>query len=218
MTTSGTAAANFDVLEIIEEAYERAGLIARTAYDIRTARRSLNLLAMEWANRGLNLWSVQQGTVSLVAGTAQYTLPADTIDLIEMTVNLAGTDYHIDRISVSDFSAVPNKTTTGRPLQAYVARTVPPSITVWPVPDTAYTLTYFRLRRMQDVTAGSQTLDLPFRFLPACIAGLAFHIAMKRPEAAARAPALQAYYEQQFQLAADEDRDRASVFLTPYIA
>lgn len=217
MTTSGTASINFDVMDIIEEAYERAGLEARTAYDIRTARRSLNILAMEWANRGLNLWTVQQGTINLAPGTSQYTLPSDTIDLIEMVINAGGTDYHLNRVSVSDYANIPNKTTTGRPLQGYVARTVPSTLTVWPVPDTAYTVTYWRLRRMQDVTAGGQTLDLPFRFLPCMIAGLAFHIAMKRPEAAARAPALQAYYEQQFQLAADEDRDRASVFLTPYI-
>lgn len=218
MATSGTASINFDIMDIIEEAYERAGLDARTAYDVRTARRSLNILAMEWANRGLNLWTVQQGTISLAQGTATYTLPSDTIDVIEMVVNAGGTDYHINRISVSDYANIPNKTTAGRPLQAYVARTVPSTITVWPVPDSGYTLTYWRLRRMQDVTAGGQTLDLPFRFLPAMIAGLAMHIAMKRPEATARAPGLAAYYEQQFQLAADEDRDRASVFFTPYIA
>lgn len=218
MATSGTASVNFDVMDIIEEAYERAGLDARTAYDIRTARRSLNLLAMEWANRGLNLWTVQKATVALVAGTTDYTLPDDTIDVIEMIVSSGGTDYHINRISVSDYANIPNKTMTGRPLQAYVTRTVPATMTVWPVPDTGYTLTYWRLRRMQDITAGGQTVDLPFRFLPAMIAGLAFQIAMKRPEALQRAPGLAAYYEQQFQLAADEDRDRSSVFFTPYIA
>jgi len=219
MTTSGTATTSFDALEIMEEAYERAGVDFRAAYDIRTARRSLNILAMEWANRGLNLWTVDSGTLSLTEGTAAYELPADTLDVLETVVTVNGTDYNVSRISFVDYANLPNKATTGRPLQVYISRTVPQTVTVWPVPDQAYTLTYWRMRRIQDVSAPSQTIDIPYRFMPALIAGLAMHVAMKRkePEVVSRAPALAAYYEQQFQMAADEDRDRSAVYLTPYI-
>lgn len=221
MTSSGTTAFDLDVLDIIEEAYERAGLEARSGYDFRTARRSLDLLGDEWSNRGLNLWTVAQGSIPLVPGTATYSLPTDTIDLIETHLrSVSGgtsTDATLFRISVSDYASIPAKASTGRPIQVLVQRTATPSITLWPVPTVADTLVYWRMRRMQDTGGGSNTLDLPGRFRPAIIAGLAYQIAMKRPEVTDRVPMLQAEYERQFGLAADEDRDRASLWLVPFI-
>lgn len=220
MTLSGTSTFDLDVAELVEEAYERAGLRLTTAYDLKTARRSLNLMAAEWSNRGLNLWTVDSGTVSFVAGTAAYALPADTIDLIEhVRRSGSGTsqvDINMTRIPVSNYAAIPNKTLTGPPINIYISRTATPSITVWPVPDAAYTLVYWRLRRMNDTgIGGSYTLDVPSRFLPAMAAGLAYYIAMKRPETGERAILLKQVYDEQFQLAADEDRDRSSLVLVP---
>ena len=228
MTTSGTAAFNPSITEIMEEAYERAGLELRSGYDIKTARRSLNILAAEWSNRGLNLWTIEQGTQTLTPGTATYTLPSDTIDLIEhvcrTTVNGSPTDLTMSRISVSDYSAIPTKGTQGRPVQIYVNRQATPQFTVWPVPDssTTYTVVYWRLRRIQDATSGANpsgdnTFDIPSRFIPAIIAGLAYYIAMKKPDAADRISMLKQIYEEQFQLAADEDRDRASDRFVPFV-
>jgi hypothetical protein len=221
MTTSGTIAFDLDVLDIIEEAFERAGLEARSGGDFRTARRSLDLIGDEWSNRGLNLWTVSQGTVSLVAGTATYALPVDTIDLIEtylrVTANSVSTDTFLSRVSVSDYAAVSNKALSGTPTQVFVARTATPSVTLWPVPEDADTLVYWRLRRMQDIGSAASTPDIPSRFRPALIAALAYQIAMKRPEVTDRVPMLQAEYERQFGLAADEDRDRASLWLVPWL-
>lgn len=221
MATSGTTTFDLDVLDIIEEAYERAGLEARSGYDFRTARRSLDLLGDEWSNRGLNLWTVAQGSIPLVPGTATYSLPTDTIDLIETHLrSVSGgtsTDATLTRVSVSDYASISIKAATGRPMQVLVQRTATPSITLWPVPIAADTLVYWRMRRMQDTGGGGNTLDLPGRFRPAIIAGLAYQIAMKRPEVTDRVPMLQAEYERQFGLAADEDRDRASLWLVPFI-
>ncbi len=221
MATSGTATFNLDVVDVIEEAFERCGLEARSGNDYRTARRSLNLLSNEWANRGLNLWTVDSGTIALVAGQATYTLPADTLDLIEHSVRYVSggvtTDQTLSRVSVSDYAGTTNKATPGRPTQIFIQRTDPPRATLWPVPQSADTLVYYRLRRMQDVSDATQTVDVPSRFLPALIAGLAYQVAMKRPEAMGRVQMLQAEYERQFMLAADEDRDRASFWITPYV-
>lgn len=226
MTTSGTATFNPDFVEIAEEAFERAGLEMRTGYDLATARRSLNILSAEWSNRGLNMWTMEQGTQVLTANDASYDLPADTIDLIEHSIRVnAGSsatqaDYPLSRISVSDYSAIPTKLDTGLPLQILITRTATPSITLWPIPDASqtYTLVYWRLRRIQDVgNPASNTIDIPSRFIPALIAGLAFHVAMKKPDAIMRVPALQAYYEQQLALAMDEDREKASARFTPYV-
>ncbi len=221
MTTSGTAAFNLDVADLIEEAYERAGLEARTGYDYRTARRSLNIMAAEWSNRGLNLWTVDQGAQVLTPGTATYTLPADTIDVIEtmcrITSNGQNTDYSVDRIGVGDYASLPNKATQGRPVQIYVERLLVPRFTLWPVPDSAYTLLYWRMRRIQDAGSATNTIDVPVRFVPCLAAGLAYHIAMKRPEAMGRLQFLKAEYEQQFQLAAEEDRGRESTRFIPWI-
>jgi len=231
--TSGTSAFALPLADILEEAYERIGVEMRSGYEFRTARRSLNLLTIEWASRGINLWTVEQGSIPLVAGTATYTLPADTIDLIEHTIRQnpgstsTQTDININRISVSTYATIPNKLAQGRPIQIYINRQsgapnpAPtgvqyPTVTVWPVPqDNSYTLVYWRLRRIQDTGVGSNVQDIPFRFLPCLVAGLAYYLAMKRPETQAMIPMLQAEYERQWQLASEEDREKASVRFVP---
>jgi hypothetical protein len=229
MATSGTTSWNPDLGELIEEAYERAGLELRSGYDMRTARRSLNFLLAEWANKGLNLWTVQSGTLSLVPGQATYTsadgLPSNAVDYIELVCRTSNggvnTDISLNRISVSTYATIPTKNQSGRPYQAYVDRaTDSPKITLWPVPDssTVYTLAYWYMKRMDDVTnPASQTVEIPFRFYNALVSGLAYHIAMKKPEAQERLSALKDLYDEAFQLAADEDRDRASVRFTPFV-
>lgn len=228
MATSGTTTWNPDIAELCEEAYERAGLELRSGYDLKTARRSLNFLLTEWANKGLNLWTVRSGTITLVPGQKTYTsadgLPADAVDYIEHVcrTNNAGipTDITLNRISVSTYANIPTKDSQGRPYQIYVNRAVNgPEITLWPVPDssTTYTLAYWYLRREDDATNPvSQTIQVPFRFYNALVAGLAYQIALKKPEAQDRISMLKDLYDEAFQLAADEDRDRASVRFTPF--
>jgi len=215
-----------DFTEIAEEAWERAGREMRSGYDLRTARRSMNLLTIEWQNRGINMWTIEEGTVSLVQGTATYSLPADTIDLLEHVVRTndgnatTQSDLSISRISISTYASIPNKLTQGRPIQLYVDRgQANPSVTVWPVPDgtTTYTLKYWRMRRIEDAGAGVQTPDVNFRFLPCLVAGLAYYIAQKDPELAPRIEMLQTEYERQFSLAAQEDREKATLSLVPRI-
>lgn len=224
MTTSGTATVNYDLGDIITEAYERAGIMVLSGNDYRTARRSIDLLMQEWANRGLNLWTVEEGSQVLSEGDPTYDLPADTVDLIE-TVLRVGTgtsqqDTTLTRISVSTYATLPNKNVTGRPVEIYVNRQITPTFTVWPVPDGAqtYTLVYWRLRRIQDAgSPAANTMDMPFRFMPALMAGLAYYVAMKKPQSIDRVPGLKAVYEEQWQLAADEDRSRASFRFVPWI-
>ena len=223
MATSGTTAFNMDFTEIAEEAWERAGREMRSGYDLRTARRSMNLMTIEWQNRGINLWTIDEGTVSLVSGTAQYTLPADTVDLLEQVIRTGSgstqQDLTINRISVSTYASIPNKTTTGRPIQFWIERLVDaPRINVWPVPDSNdYTFKYWRIRRIEDAGSGVQTADMPFRFLPCLVAGLAYHIAMKVPELAQRIPMLKATYEEEFDRAASEDRVKTNARFVPRI-
>ena len=226
MATSGTTAFEMDFTEIAEEAWERAGREMRSGYDLRTARRSMNLMTIEWQNRGLNLWTIDEGTVNLVKDTAQYDLPADTIDLLEQVIRTnAGDEYTqqdltINRISVSTYASIPNKLTEGRPIQVYIERLVAtPKINVWPVPDKSdtYVFKYYRMRRIQDAGNGVETPDVNFRFLPCLVAGLAYHIAMKDPELAPRIPLLKDVYEEQFQLAAEEDRVKAPARFVPKI-
>lgn len=229
MTTSGTTTWSPDLGEVFEEAFERAGLELRSGYDIKTARRSLNFLLTEWANKGLNLWTVKSGTLTLAPGQSVYTtadgLPSDAIDYIEHVCRTVSggipTDITLNRISVSTYANIPTKSQTGRPYQIYVNRaTTSPSVTVWPVPDssTTYTLVYWYLKREDDATTPiSQTLDIPFRFYNALTAGLAYHIALKKPEVADRVSMLKSLYDEAFQLAADEDRDRSSVRFTPFV-
>lgn len=242
--TSGTTSFNLDLNSLIEEAFERCGAELRSGYDFRTARRSLNLMTMEWANRGINLWTVESGTIPMVAGTATYDLPTDTIDLIEHVIRTNNgstslqSDLTVSRISVSTYSSIPSKLNQGRPIQVYINRqsaatypaagntttgdtypagTTPPTITVWPVPDlsSTYTFVYWRLRRIQDAGDGINTEDIPFRFLPCMVAGLAFYLAQKLPDALPRLPFLKAEYEQQWDMASSEDREKASVRFVP---
>lgn len=225
MATSGTATFNPDFLEIAEEAFERVGLELRTGYDFRTARRSLNILALEWANRGIHLWMIEEGTQVLTPGTATYTLPADTIDLLEhqLRTNAASTnqqDTRLERISFAAYAQIPNKLDQGRPVQIYIDRQITPEFTVWPVPDSSetYTVAYWRMRRIQDVGAsGANTIDVPSRFIPALIAGLAYHIAMKTPDGVARMGALKAIYDEELQNALDEDRVKTDLKMVPRI-
>ena len=223
MATSGTTAFNMDFTEIAEEAWERAGREMRSGYDLRTARRSMNLMTIEWQNRGINLWTIDEGTVSLTKDTATYNLPADTIDLLEQVVRTgSGTsqqDLTVSRISVSTFATIPNKTDTGIPIQVFIERLRDqPRITVWPVPNSNdYTFVYWRLRRIEDAGSGTQTADMNFRFLPCLVAGLAYHIAMKVPDLAPRVDMLKAEYEAQFVLAAGEDREKTPFRFVPNV-
>ena len=224
MTTTGTTSFNLDFAELAEEAWERAGREMRSGYDLRTARRSMNLLTIEFANRGINMWTIVPGTITLTPGVSTYPLPADTIDIIEHVIRTnAGnpslqSDLTISRISVSTYSSIPAKLTQGRPIQIFVRRLRDaPEVILWPVPDdsTVYTLAYYRLRRIQDAGSGAQTQDVPFRFLPAVAAGLAYHIAVKTPELASRVQMLKQIYDEQFDLAASEDREKASDRFVP---
>ena len=303
MTTTGTSTFNLDVNDLIEEAFERCGRELRTGYDFRTARRSLNLLTIEWANRGINLWTVEQGTIPMVTGQAMYPLPVDTIDLMDMVIRqnnatLNQIDINISRIAEPTYMSLPNKLAQGRPIQVWINRqsgqenpstatlaanvtssattiqlssvagltssgfikidnetisypnvdttnnqllncargqngttaaahtsgatiTVQnlPSINVWPTPNAPgnqYTFVYYRLRRIQDAGSGVYVQDIPFRFVPCMVAGLAYQLSTKLADVPAdRIMMLKADYEQQFQLAADEDRDKAPVRFVP---
>jgi len=222
VTTSGTTTFNLDFAELAEEAWERAGREIRTGYDLRTARRSMNLMTIEWQNRGINMWTIDEGSVALVASTASYDLPDDTIDLLEHVLRTGSgssqTDTTLARISVSEYSSIPTKLTEGRPTQLWIKRGVDnPSVVLWPVPDDAatYTLRYWRMRRIEDAGNGVETQDMPFRFLPAATAGLAYHIALKVPELSSRIPMLKQIYDEQFAMAASEDREKATWRLVP---
>ena len=214
MTTSGTRAFNLDVGEIIEEAYERCGLEVRTGYDAKTARRSLNLMFAEWANRGVNLWTVTQATQTLTQGTAQYTLGTDVVDVLEMVLRRSNTDYEMDRISRGEYVTLPNKTTQGRPSQFYFDRSIAPVINLWATPDSSSdSIIYYYVRRIEDAGTLVNTTDMPFRFYPCMVSGLAYYMAMKRaPE---RLQLLKAVYDEEFQRAADEDIKRVSLKLQP---
>lgn len=223
MTTSGTAVWNPDFSEIIEESFERCGLEIRTGYDVKTARRSLNFIFQDWANKGINMWTIEEGTQVLTQGVATYTLPTNTVDLMEHVIRTTQggqpQDINISRISVSVYSTIPNKTQQGRPVQIYIQRLNTPQFTVWPVPDNAYTYTlkYWRLRRIQDVgTNGDLTADMPFRFVPAITAALAYQIAVKRPDVTPdRVMMLKAMSDEAYDLAAAEDREKAPQRFVP---
>jgi len=300
MTTTGSTAFNPDFTEIAEEAWERAGREMRSGYDLRTARRSMNLMTIEWANRGLNMWTIEAGSFPLVQGLNTYPLPADTIDLLDHVIRTGGNsattqaDLTITRISVSTYATIPNKLTQARPIQVWIQRLsgetgsttltlatsisstdttvtlssvvglassgyikldnetmyygyisgntlnsvfrgqnnttaaahtastavyVPqlPAVTVWPTPDgsTSYEFVYYRMRRVQDAGAGVETADMNFRFLPCVVAGLAYYIAMKVPELQGRMDMLKAVYDEQFNLAAGEDHEKAAIRLVP---
>jgi hypothetical protein len=300
MTTTGSTAFNPDFTEIAEEAWERAGREMRSGYDLRTARRSMNLMTIEWANRGLNMWTIEAGSFPLVQGLNTYPMPLDTIDLLDHVIRTGGNssttqaDLSITRISVSTYATIPNKLTQARPIQVWIQRLsgetstttltlastitstattltlsstvglassgyiklddetmyygyidgntlnsifrgqnnttaaahtastavyVPqlPAVTVWPTPDgsTSYEFVYYRMRRVQDAGAGVETADMNFRFLPCVVAGLAYYIAMKVPELQGRMDMLKAVYDEQFNLAAGEDHEKAAIRLVP---
>jgi hypothetical protein len=223
MTTSGTTAFNMDLTEIVEEAFERAGGELRTGYDLRTASRSLNLMFSQWANKGLNMFTYEQGMINLIPGQATYNLPADTVDLLEHVIRTgAGSqstqaDLTITRISVSTYATIPNKLQQARPIQVWIERLDTPRFTVWPVPDNSqpYVFVYWRLRRMQDAGTGVNTMDMPFRFYEAMTAGLAYHLALKIPGAMERLPILKQQYEEAWELASSEDREKAAVRWIP---
>lgn len=249
MAISETYAFNPDLGDIIEEAFERAGLELRSGYDLRTARRSLNFLTLEWQNRGLNLWTVDQQTISetaaggalttnyLVEGTASYRLDLGTVSLLDMILRTndgdenTQADFQLNRISEPTYSTIPNKLTQARPLQFYYERKEIlgaaasgadqyDTVTFWPVPDhsTKYKVLYWRMKRVADagINAGN-TMQVPSRFLPALVSGLAYHIACKRPEAMERVPMLQQRYEEVFMQAADEDRVKTSARFVPRV-
>jgi hypothetical protein len=289
-----------DFTEIAEEAWERAGREMRSGYDLRTARRSMNLMTIEWQSKGINMWTMEQGFINLIPGLNTYALPKDTIDLLEQVIrtgsNTASTqaDLTISRISVSTYATIPNKLQQARPIQVWIQRLsgetnptnsvlvgaisstdttitlstivglagsgfirigtediyytyvsgnvlggvfrgqnnttaaahsdgdaifVPqlPAVTLWPTPDntTPYQFVYWRLRRVQDAGAGIETADMNFRFLPCLVAGLAYHIAVKVPELMPRIQMLKQMYDETFEIAAGEDREKAPVRFVP---
>jgi len=224
MATSGTAVFNLDLTELVEEAFERVGGELRTGYDLKTARRSLNLLFADWANRGVNMWTFEQGSITLVPGQATYPLPADTVDLLEHVIRTGAgnaatqADLTITRISVSTYATIPNKLSQARPIQVWIERLqAAPQITVWPVPDDSqtYTFVYWRMHRIDDAGSGVNTMDVPFRFIPCMVAGLAYYLALKVPGGAERLGILKQQYDEAWQLASDEDREKASVRFVP---
>jgi hypothetical protein len=229
--TSDTTSFNLDLNTLIEEAFERCGAELRTGSDMRTARRSLNLLLLDWANRGINMWTIEQGEQELSPGVATYDLPVDTIDLLDHVVRTGSgqnqTDINISRISVSTYATIPNKNALGRPIQVWIERKTGatdsgnveqnPTITVWPTPDSSntYTFVYWRLRRMLDAGNGINGQDIPFRMLPALVSGLAYMLSLKLPGADQRTMMLKSMYDEDWQRASEEDREKAPVRFVP---
>ena len=220
MTTSGVSSYNPDFDEIITEAYERCGLQVRDGYDVLSARRSLNLMFAEWANRGLNLYTIEQRQVILVANTFEYTLPDDTVDVLSAVIRTNSgqsdqQDITIDRIGSAEYLHTPNKYTPSRPAQFYVQRTVPAKLFLYPAPDATqqYIFRYYGIRRIQETGAVTNTADISFRFLPCLTAGLAYYLAVKK--APDRIAMLKQFYEEEFARAAAEDRERSSYFAVP---
>ena len=238
--TTNTTAFNPTLNEIFEEAFERCGLELRTGYDFRTARRSLNFLTAEWANRGINLWTIEQGSINLVQGQTTYDLPIDTVDLLEHVIRTDSgqgpnqTDLNITRISVSTYSTIPNKLAQGRPIQVWVNRqsgqqvgsnvAIPkyPQINVWPAPEQGtaqqpyYIFYYWRLKRIYDAGDGTNVIDIPFRFINCMVAGLAYMLSVKKPEVdPMRVQALKMMYDEAWELAAGEDREKAADRFVP---
>lgn len=220
MTVSGTKTFELDVADYIEEAFERCGLEIRTGYDQRTARRSLNLLLAEWSNRGLNQWTIERVTIPVTSASASYVLPSTVIDFLSVVVRMptgVGTasqvDLTVERISRDYYLNIPNKLSQGRPVQYVVDRQITPVLYLWPMPDQNYDVIVDRLVRMDDAASGANTLQVPFRFYPCLAAGLAYYIAMKK--APDRVQLLKAVYEEEFDRAMSEDRDRAALSLTP---
>ena len=225
VNTSGAAIFNLDLNDAVEEAFERCGAELRTGYDLRTARRSMNLMFADWANRGINLWTLDSGTINLVQGTSVYNLPDDTVDLLEHVIRTGAgnvstqVDLTITRISNSTYASIPNKLQQARPIQVWINRQAPtPQINLWPTPDqtNTYQFVYWRLRRIQDAgEGGTYTQDIPFRFLPCLVSGLAYYLALKIPGAMERLPILKEQYDADWDRASSEDREKAAVRFVP---
>lgn len=223
MAVSGSVAFTLDFTDVAEEAFERIGKTVRTGLDLRTARRSMNLLCIEWQNRGVNLWTIEEQSLSLLTGQSTYDIPADTVDVFEHVIRTdAGdvslqSDLSVTRINASGYATIPNKLTRGRPLQMYVDRQRDnPKVTFWPVPESDnYTLVYWRIRRVMDAGDGGETPDMPYRFFPALVSGLAYYLALKDPALAQMVPMLQQEYERQFNLAGEEDREKTPMRMVP---
>ena len=214
MTTSGSTDFELDVSDYVEEAFERCGLEVRTGYDLQTARRSLNLLFADWANRGLNQWTIAQRTQTVTSSTSTYDLGTDVIDVLSMVVRRDNNDLSMERISRDTYLSIPSKTTTGRPTQFFIDRQITPQIKVWPSPENSTDILIFDcLTRIQDADAYTDSLEVPFRFYPCLAAGLAYYLAIKK--APDRIQLLKAIYDEEFDRAQAEDRDRASFNVAP---
>ena len=216
MTTSSSTNFELDVAEYIEEAFERCGLELRTGYDLQTAKRSMNIMLAEWANRGLNQWTIEQRTQSLTANDSDYSLGTDVIDILSAVVRRSTTDFSMSRIGRDTYLATPNKSTTGRPTQFFLDRQITPNLKIWPTPENSTdVIIYDALTRMQDADAVTNTMEIPFRFYPCLTAGLAYYISMKK--APDRIQLLKTVYEEEFERAMGEDRDRSSFTVTPQL-
>tara|TARA_B100001057_G_C22802296_1_gene931992 strand:- start:1139 stop:1807 length:669 start_codon:yes stop_codon:yes gene_type:complete len=216
MTTSSSTNFELDVAEYIEEAFERCGLELRTGYDLQTAKRSMNIMLAEWANRGLNQWTIEQRTQALTVNDSDYSLGTDVIDILSAVVRRSTTDFSMSRISRDTYLAIPNKSTTGRPTQFFLDRQITPNLKIWPTPENSTdVIIYDALTRMQDADAVTNTIEIPFRFYPCLTAGLAYYISMKK--APDRIQLLKTVYEEEFERAMGEDRDRSSFTVTPQL-
>ena len=214
MALSGSTDFELAVDEYIEEAFERCGLEIRTGYDLKTAKRSLNLLFSDWANRGLNQWTIEQKTQALTEDDGEYSLGTDVIDILSMVVRRSSTNYNVTRVSRSEFLSIPNKTTSGRPTQFFLDRQITPNLKLWPLPENSTAVLYYdALTRIQDADTMQNTIEVPFRFYPCLTAGLAYYLSIKK--APDRIQLLKAIYEEEFDRAAAEDRDRSSFTITP---
>ncbi len=215
MATSGSKNFELQVDDYIEEAFERCGIEFKTGYDARTAKRSLNLLLADWANRGLNQWTIKQRTLTLTAGTSSYLLGSDVIDVLSLVCRRSGSDITLSRLSRDGYLTIPNKASEGRPSQFFLDRQVIPKLYLYSTPENSTdTIVYDALVRMDDADDLTNTMDMPFRFYPCLAAGLAYYIALKRsPD---RIQMLKAIYEEEFERARTEDRDRSSFKVTPY--
>ena len=215
MPVSGSADFELDVTSYIEEAYERCGLEVRTGYDLKTAKRSLNLVLAEWANRGLNQWTIRETQIPLTQGTGDYDLGIDTIDVLNAVLRRDNTDYQLSRISRSDYRNIPDKSTQSRPNDFFIDRQINPTLRIWPLPENSTDVIIVdRMVRMDDADSYTNTMEVPFRLYPCLAAGLAYHLAVKK--APDRIQILKALYEEEMDRALSEDRDRASFNVVPW--
>ena len=217
MATSSSTDFELDVADYIEEAYERCGLQSRTGYDLRTAKRSLNLMLSEWANRGLNQWTIEQRTQTVTENDTEYSLGTDVIDILSAAVRRSSVDFSLSRISRDSYLSIANKTTTGRPTQFFLDRQITPNLKIWPAPENSTDVIHYdALTRIQDADTQGNTMEIPFRFYPCLTAGLAYYLSLKKaPE---RVQMLKVIYEEEFERAMGEDRDRSSFTVTPQYA